>query len=68
MSELSSYESFSIEVKDHIAHVQFSRPEALNTMNKAFWLELPRCMQDIEANTDNTAAIAEFLDDGSNFY
>lgn len=52
MSELSSYESFSIEVKDYIAHVQFSRPEALNTMNKAFWLELPRCMQDIEANTD----------------
>ncbi|MCH8496945.1 MAG: crotonase/enoyl-CoA hydratase family protein [Marinobacter sp.] len=52
MSELASYECFNIEVKDHIAHVQFSRPEALNTMNKAFWLELPRCVQDIEANTD----------------
>ena len=52
MSELANYESFSIEVKDQIAHVQFSRPEALNTMNKAFWLELPRCVQDIEANTD----------------
>ena len=52
MSELANYESFNIEVKDHIAHVQFSRPEALNTMNKAFWLELPRCVQDIEANTD----------------
>ncbi|MFB2763246.1 MULTISPECIES: crotonase/enoyl-CoA hydratase family protein [Marinobacter] len=52
MSELANYESFDIEVKDQIAHVQFSRPEALNTMNKAFWLELPRCVQDIEANTD----------------
>ncbi|BEH13784.1 MULTISPECIES: crotonase/enoyl-CoA hydratase family protein [Marinobacter] len=52
MSELANYESFNIEVKDQIAHVQFSRPEALNTMNKAFWLELPRCVQDIEANTD----------------
>lgn len=52
MSELAHYESFNVEVKDYIAHVQFSRPEALNTMNKAFWLELPRCMQDIEANTD----------------
>jgi len=51
MSELANYESFNIEVKDHIAHVQFSRPEALNSMNKAFWLELPRCVQDIEANT-----------------
>ncbi|MBY6034391.1 crotonase/enoyl-CoA hydratase family protein [Marinobacter daepoensis] len=52
MSEVANYESFNIEVKDHIAHVQFSRPEALNSMNKAFWLELPRCVQDIEANTD----------------
>jgi|TARA_R100000322_G_scaffold166668_1_gene133423 enoyl-CoA hydratase len=52
LSELANYESFNIEVKDQIAHVQFSRPEALNTMNKAFWLELPRCVQDIEANTD----------------
>lgn len=52
MSELANYESFNIEVKDHIAHVQFSRPEALNSMNKAFWLELPRCVQDIETNTD----------------
>ncbi|MFB2704158.1 MULTISPECIES: crotonase/enoyl-CoA hydratase family protein [Marinobacter] len=52
MSELANYESFDIEVKDQIAHVQFSRPDALNTMNKAFWLELPRCVQDIEANTD----------------
>ncbi|MCD1629656.1 crotonase/enoyl-CoA hydratase family protein [Marinobacter shengliensis] len=52
MSEQANYESFNIEVKDQIAHVQFSRPEALNTMNKAFWLELPRCVQDIEANTD----------------
>jgi enoyl-CoA hydratase len=50
--ELATYESFSIEVSNHIAHVQFSRPDALNTMNKTFWLELPRCMQDIEANSD----------------
>ncbi|AZT83166.1 crotonase/enoyl-CoA hydratase family protein [Marinobacter sp. NP-4(2019)] len=52
MSELATYQSFSVEVSDYIAHVQFSRPEALNTMNKAFWLELPQCMLDIEANSD----------------
>lgn len=52
MTELASYESFNVEVNDHIAHMQFSRPEAMNSMNKAFWLELPRCLQDIEANTD----------------
>ena len=52
MSELSTYESFSVSVENKIAHVQFSRPEALNTMTKAFWLELPKCMQEIESNTD----------------
>ncbi|WP_336366351.1 crotonase/enoyl-CoA hydratase family protein [Marinobacter sp. C2H3] len=52
MSDLARYESFAVEVNNHIAHVQFCRPDALNTMNRAFWLELPRCVQDIEANTD----------------
>lgn len=52
MSDLSTYESFAVSVENKIAHVQFNRPESLNSMNKAFWLELPRCMQDIEANTD----------------
>lgn len=52
MSELPTYESFSVSVTNKIAHVQFSRPEAMNTMTKAFWLELPRCMQEIESNTD----------------
>ncbi|KAA1171930.1 crotonase/enoyl-CoA hydratase family protein [Marinobacter salinexigens] len=52
MSDLASYECFSIDVKDYIAHVQLSRPEAMNSMNKAFWSELPQCMRDIEANTD----------------
>ncbi|HLV78342.1 MAG TPA: crotonase/enoyl-CoA hydratase family protein [Marinobacter sp.] len=52
MPEPAQYESFRVDVNNYVAHVQFSRPEALNTMNKAFWLELPRCMQDIEANTD----------------
>ncbi|MCK0105970.1 crotonase/enoyl-CoA hydratase family protein [Marinobacter sp. S0848L] len=57
MSELATYESFNIEVKDHVAHVQFSRPEAMNSMNKAFWLELPRCVQDIETNTSARAIV-----------
>jgi len=52
VSELATYESFNVEVEEHVAHVQFSRPDAMNSMNKAFWLELPRCVQDIEANTN----------------
>lgn len=52
MTQPFSYQSFSVDVSNYIAHVQFKRPDALNTMNKAFWLELPQCMQDIEANTN----------------
>lgn len=50
--ELTPYKSFSISVQDHIAHVQFSRPEAMNSMDKAFWVELPLCIQEIESQTD----------------
>lgn len=52
MSELSQFESFLVTVSNHIAHVQFNRPDALNSMNKAFWLELPRCIEEIERFTD----------------
>ena len=52
MAELPEYESFAVELDNQVAHVRLNRPDELNTMNKAFWLELPRCMQDIEAHTD----------------
>ncbi|ASP37873.1 enoyl-CoA hydratase [Bacterioplanes sanyensis] len=49
---MSDYQCFTVEIIDHIAHVTFSRPEQLNTMNKAFWLELPLCLRDIEASSN----------------
>lgn len=49
---MSDYQCFTVEIIDHIAHVTFSRPEQLNTMNKAFWLELPQCLRDIEASSN----------------
>ena len=51
-STLPDYKSFNITLENKIAHVQFSRPEAMNSMDKAFWLELPLCMRDIESQTD----------------
>lgn len=47
-----TYKSFSVTLDQKIAHVQFSRPEAMNSMNKDFWVELPQCMRDIECQTD----------------
>ena len=49
---LPEYKSFNVTLDNQIAHVQFSRPEAMNSMDKAFWLELPICMRDIETRTD----------------
>ena len=49
---MSAYECFNVDVKDHIAHVQLCRPEALNSMIQSFWADLPKCVRDIEANTN----------------
>ncbi len=45
-----TYKSFTVTLAEHIAHVQLSRPEALNSMNADFWVELPQCMREIEAS------------------
>lgn len=52
MSTLPSYNCFDVTVKNHIAHVVFNRPDALNTMNHDFWVELPQCITAIEMHTD----------------
>jgi len=52
IATLPDYKSFNITLENKIAHVQFSRPEAMNSMDKAFWQELPVCMRDIESQTD----------------
>ena len=47
-----SYEAFAITVKDQIAHVVLNRPEAFNSLNPAFWDELPKIFDEIEARDD----------------
>ena len=36
-----SYRCFTVEIADHVAHVQLCRPDELNTMTPEFWRELP---------------------------
>lgn len=45
-----AYECFEVTVENKIAHIQMKRPDAFNTMNKAFWRELPEIVRDIDAN------------------
>ena len=51
------YKSFTVEIKDHVAHVQLSRPEAMNAMNQDFWLELPICMKALDISGDVRAIV-----------
>lgn len=48
---MTSYECFDLNIKDHIAHLSMSRPEALNAMSRVFWKELPEIIKDIDRNS-----------------
>ncbi|MFN3238332.1 MAG: crotonase/enoyl-CoA hydratase family protein [Pseudomonadales bacterium] len=43
-------ECFAVTIKDHIAHVVLNRPDKRNSMNPAFWRELPELINDINDN------------------
>ncbi len=45
-----SYECFAVSITDQIAHVVLNRPEKRNSMNPAFWRELPEIIKDIDYN------------------
>ncbi len=45
-----TYECFTVSIEDKIAHIQLSRPEAMNAMNPAFWNDLPGIVREIDAS------------------
>lgn len=45
-----SYECFTVDIKDNVAHVALSRPDKRNAMGRAFWKELPAIIEDIDMN------------------
>jgi enoyl-CoA hydratase len=49
---LPSFNSFNVTVDSHVGHIEFSRPESLNSMNINFWLELPQAVRALEALND----------------
>ena len=38
---MTTYTCFTVETKDKVAHIQLKRPDVFNSMNRAFWNELP---------------------------
>jgi enoyl-CoA hydratase len=53
-----SYECFTVDIRDQVAHVTLSRPDAFNSMVRAFWKELPEIVRRID---DSAAARAIVL-------
>ena len=51
------YESFKVEIRDQLAHVVLSRPDKRNSMNPAFWRELPAIVGDIDGNAKARAIV-----------
>jgi enoyl-CoA hydratase len=43
---------FSLTTTDHIAHLVLNRPEAMNTMNPAFWRELDQVLTQLHKSAD----------------
>ena len=52
-----TYESFSVDIQDRVAHIVLTRPEKRNSMNPAFWRELPEIVADIDGNARARAIV-----------
>ncbi|MDG1248572.1 MAG: enoyl-CoA hydratase-related protein, partial [SAR86 cluster bacterium] len=48
---MTDYTCFELEVKNHIAYLSMSRPDAFNAMTRIFWKELPEIIRDIDKNS-----------------
>ncbi len=48
IAELEELETLNVSIGDKIAHIQLCRPNKLNTMNAAFWQELPAAVKAID--------------------
>lgn len=52
-----AYTTIDYSVSDHVAHVRLNRPQALNTMNKEFWDEIPAAFAGIDSDPSVRAVV-----------
>ena len=48
----SNYNTFTLTVENSVAHLQFSRPDKLNSMNLDFWREFPAAIAALSMTDD----------------
>lgn len=46
------YSTLKLSINEHIAHLVLNRPDAYNSMNKAFWQELPLALNEVQTAKD----------------
>ena len=46
---------FDVTIDNGVAHLRLNRPDELNTMNVAFWSELPELVSEIDAAASSSA-------------
>jgi enoyl-CoA hydratase len=46
----AAYDCFDVSIEGGVAHIQMKRPDAFNSMTRAFWNELPAIVKDIDDN------------------
>ena len=42
------YSCFEVELNENVAHLRMCRPEALNTLSREFWRELPEIVRELD--------------------
>lgn len=52
-----TYECFDVDIADRVAHLQLKRGDELNTMNRAFWRELPEIVDAVDADASARAIV-----------
>ena len=54
---MTAYSCFNVQTKDKVAHIQLKRPDALNTMTRDFWNELPAIVNKINDEASARAIV-----------
>lgn len=52
-----AYTCFTLDIADNVAHLQLSRPEAMNSMIAEFWSELPAAVTEISEQAKARAIV-----------
>ncbi|WP_374573439.1 crotonase/enoyl-CoA hydratase family protein [Phenylobacterium sp.] len=49
-ADTADWSCFDVVIEDQVAHIRLKRPDAFNSMIRAFWNELPAIVRDIDDN------------------